>query len=208
MMMNGWKLDIGCGAYKEEGFIGLDLKPHPTVDIIADCMSLPFRDKCVDQLYVLSLIEHFENPYILLEKVCRIIKSDCICDFIVPNVGTYSSDSDPTHKFLTDMAHWHLIFASFFERITILPFGVRFQSSSKKWIMQQIELIEDGLWDLAQGFTFRCSNLKSDIVYNYVPHYMEDYARENGRHYLTPRKAANLPRLHIDLSKYDNIKKN
>jgi len=203
------KVDVGCGPGKQKGCIGVDIAYTDQVDIIADCLHLPFKEHCIDILYALSLLEHFINPYLLLEEIYRVIKHPHgFCEFIVPNVGTYSAEQDPTHMFVTDLAHWNRIISSFFEKIQIKPFGVKFQSSSRKWIAQQIALIEDGLWDLAQGFTFRCSYLKpeSDITYLYVPHFIEKYARESGRSYLTPRQVVKLPPFHIDYSKYDKLK--
>lgn len=201
------KVDIGCGSYKKEEFIGVDVVHTPQIDIIADCCHLPFRDHCVDLLYALSLLEHFTNPYEILEEVYRVVKTpNGICEFIVPNVGTYSAEQDPTHKFVTDLAHWHRIIQSFFEKVIVQPFGVKFQSSARKWIAKQIALIEDGLWDLAQGFSLRCTHSKDIVKYLYVPHFIEDYARESGREYLTPRQVVTLPPFHIDYTKYNQLK--
>lgn len=204
-----FKVDVGCGPYKRDGFIGVDLMEYPTVDIIADCFHLPFKEHCVDLMYCLSLLEHFSNPYILLEEIYRVLKTPRgVCDFIVPNVGTYSAESDPTHLFVTDLVHWHLILESFFYNIKVRPFGVKFQSSSLKWIIKQIDLIQDGLWDLAQGFGFRCTHSKPPdfIEYQYVPYFMEEYAREIGRTYYTPRKVVLTPLLNLDLSEYTKIR--
>lgn len=50
------KLDIGCGAYRRDGFTGVD-KFFPT-DVKADALVLPFPPDSVDEIYCSHMFEH------------------------------------------------------------------------------------------------------------------------------------------------------
>lgn len=200
-------LDIGCGPQKKPDCIGLDLVKYPCVDIVADCLHLPFKESCIDEVFARSILEHFTTPYQVLEEMYRVVSPNGNCYIIVPNYGTYSSESDPTHKFVTDLPHWYLIISSFFKDILVEPFGMKFQACSKKWLNKQAELILDGFYDLAQGFKFYCRDKKNPIFYKYVPYFMEDFAHEMKREYATPRETESIPRLNISLSYYSKSNK-
>jgi len=96
----------------------------------------------------------------------------------VPNFGTYSAYGDPTHKFLTDLNHWNIMFRGFFNSVVVDPYGIRYESVSEKWIQYQFDLIKDGFWDLAQGFNFVCREKKDEWTLEYVPWFLEEEISE------------------------------
>lgn len=59
----GIKLDIGCGASKQPGFVGLDIRPFPGVDIVQDLEKFPWPlpDESVSFAMTSHVVEHI-NP--------------------------------------------------------------------------------------------------------------------------------------------------
>ena len=52
------KLNLGCGPNRIEGYIGVDIIPGPTVDIVASIDKLPYKDEEVDAIIAEHVIEH------------------------------------------------------------------------------------------------------------------------------------------------------
>lgn len=70
------RIDLGCGAKKTTGYVGVDMVPAAGVDHVVDLMSgrLPFEDDSVDEVFSSHFLEHVAEPNrILLEilRVCR-----------------------------------------------------------------------------------------------------------------------------------------
>lgn len=56
----GVKLDIGCGASKQQGFVGIDVRPFPGVDIVWDIEKFPWPlpDNCASFAMTSHVVEH------------------------------------------------------------------------------------------------------------------------------------------------------
>jgi predicted SAM-dependent methyltransferase len=64
----GLILDIGCGAHKQPGTIGIDRRPVPGVDVVCDFeRGLPFRDGSVEAAYSIHSIEHMRDLISFME---------------------------------------------------------------------------------------------------------------------------------------------
>ena len=88
----GVKLDIGCGANKQDGFIGMDIRKLPGVDIVHNIEQFPWPlpDKSVSMAVASHVLEHI-NPgstdprlvgLIKLLKVKKVISDKEIVEFI------------------------------------------------------------------------------------------------------------------------------
>lgn len=56
----GIKLDIGCGANKNKGFVGLDILPLPGVDVVCNFEKFPWPlpDECASLAVASHVLEH------------------------------------------------------------------------------------------------------------------------------------------------------
>lgn len=70
------KLDIGCGKFKKEGYIGIDILPYKGVDLVLDVEEepLPCGDGTVDEIYCSHLIEHLFKPLEFFKEMKRVLK--------------------------------------------------------------------------------------------------------------------------------------
>ena len=59
----GIRLDIGCGENKQEGFVGMDARALPGVDIIHDLEVFPWPlpDDCCLTIVGSHIIEHIKS---------------------------------------------------------------------------------------------------------------------------------------------------
>lgn len=51
-------LDVGCGQRRAPGHLGVDCRPGPGVDVVADASHLPFEDGSVDAITCSQMVEH------------------------------------------------------------------------------------------------------------------------------------------------------
>jgi hypothetical protein len=93
-------IDLGCGAKKSAGHIGIDRVDLPTVDIVTDLeQGLSFLpDRCVDELHCRSVLEHVENFEALFGHMVRVLKKTGTAHIFVPHFSNPYYYSDYTHK--------------------------------------------------------------------------------------------------------------
>lgn len=99
----GIYLDVGCGENKQKGFVGLDIRPLPGVDIVWDMEKTPYPiepDTCLSIL-ASHVVEHI-NParfgfVNVMNEWWRIMKPFGRLMIVVPYAGSYGYWQDPTH---------------------------------------------------------------------------------------------------------------
>ena len=55
----GKKLEIGGGLKPREGYLQMDVKELPGVDVVGSAVGLPFKDGELDEIYGHWVLEHF-----------------------------------------------------------------------------------------------------------------------------------------------------
>lgn len=100
---SGIRLDIGCGENKQTGFVGMDIRKMPGVDIVQNLEKFPWSlpDECVTVAIASHVVEHI-NPaggtFInFLNEVWRILKPDAEFMISAPYAGSPGYWQDPTH---------------------------------------------------------------------------------------------------------------
>ena len=92
------RVDLGCGARKAPGYIGVDIFPAPGVDIVADLSTaFPFEDNSVDELRAYDFIEHVPDRLRTMNEIWRVCKNGALVDLFVPSTDGRGAFQDPTH---------------------------------------------------------------------------------------------------------------
>lgn len=99
----GIKLDIGCGAFKQPSFVGIDIRKLPGVDIVHNVEKFPWPlpDECASFAMASHLIEHI-NPaggvfLSFMDEVWRVLKPGGQFALSFPYAGSTGYWQDPTH---------------------------------------------------------------------------------------------------------------
>jgi SAM-dependent methyltransferase len=97
------RLDIGCGADKQPGFIGIDIRKLPGVDIVQNVEEFPWPlpSDCASLAMASHLVEHI-NPaggtFIkFMDEVWRVLKPGAQFMIALPYAGSPGYWQDPTH---------------------------------------------------------------------------------------------------------------
>jgi hypothetical protein len=97
------QLDIACGENKSPGFIGIDVRDLPGVDIVWDLEKYPYPlpDSCVNRSIASHYVEHI-NPagfgmIKFMNEIWRVMQYDCQFAILLPYGGSPRYWQDPTH---------------------------------------------------------------------------------------------------------------
>lgn len=99
----GIRLDIGCGENKQPGFVGMDIRPGPGVDIVQDLEKFPWSlpDESVLIATATHVLEHINPANFIfvnfMNEVWRILKPGGRFAINVPYAGSPGYWQDPTH---------------------------------------------------------------------------------------------------------------
>src|SRR6266850_4448939 len=71
------RLHLGCGRDIREGWINLDSRRLPGVNLVADLddcrkTSLPLSDNSIDEFFGSHVLEHLRDPLALMQELHRI----------------------------------------------------------------------------------------------------------------------------------------
>ena len=100
---SGIQLDIGCGEAKQPGFVGIDIREMPGVDIAHDVEVYPWPlpDESVVRAVCSHLVEHI-NPHKFnfihfMDEIWRIMKPVGQLAIACPHGSSPGFLQDPTH---------------------------------------------------------------------------------------------------------------
>ena len=100
---SGIRLDIGCGANKQPGFVGIDIREMPGVDIVhnVEVQPWPLPDDCVLTAICSHVVEHI-NPHNFgfinfMDEVWRVMKPGGEFAISCPHGSSQGYLQDPTH---------------------------------------------------------------------------------------------------------------
>lgn len=96
-----YSLDLGCGANKQEGCVGLDKRKLVGVDIVHDIEDMPYpiADGTFTRVIMSHVMEHLK-PWLCLDimnEIWRIMKTDGILMLSMPYPNSRGFWQDPTH---------------------------------------------------------------------------------------------------------------
>src|ERR1044071_1426997 len=140
-------LDIGCGANKVPGAVGMDINPRTAADVIHDLDDLPypFNDDQFDEVIGRHVIEHVRDPMAVMAELYRITRHGGLVRLVAPHW------TNP--DFATDLTHRNHINSYSFRNLTedraVFPFytDVRFRQLAARvtvlnlWRLTGVELL-------------------------------------------------------------------
>ena len=131
-------LHLGCGATILSGWVNLDSRPLPGVQIVRDILrGLPFSDSTVDQVYSENFLEHLPQGECIwvMNEIHRVLKPGGTAHHLIPMAGTVIYFQDPTH-----LSHWHPETFTYFTRghYRNLYYG----GDIKPWVIESLILTD------------------------------------------------------------------
>jgi SAM-dependent methyltransferase len=168
------RLNLGSGNEPLAGFVNVDRRAVPGVQVIADVTRLPFADGGAAEVVASSLLEHFADPYSVLSEVHRVLSPDGRFVMRVPAPWSQSGLLDKTHVFLADLKLWRQILGAYFRRVRVQPEGIRYRDNKLLAALLHAAVRGLGMYEFAQTWLFRCEGTRPHPVPPYVPWWLEE----------------------------------
>lgn len=94
------KLNLGCGTDIRPGFVNVDNFQGHGIDVIHDIevIPYPFENSEFDEIIMINVMEHLNDPVKVMEELHRIIKPGGFVNIRVPYYNARDMYTDPTHK--------------------------------------------------------------------------------------------------------------
>jgi predicted SAM-dependent methyltransferase len=106
----GIKLDVGCGGNKQAGFVGMDIRAIPGVDIVHDIEETPYPlpKECCSVILASHLVEHIcPKRFInVMNEWWRLCKPGGQAWIAMPYGTSFGYHQDPTHCNSRNEATW------------------------------------------------------------------------------------------------------
>ena len=99
--VGGIWLDLACGANKQPGAVGMDIRALPGVDIVQDLYELPWPlpDDCCARVLMSHIVEHLQpwRVWDIFNEVWRVMQPRGQLFIATPYAGSPRFWQDPTH---------------------------------------------------------------------------------------------------------------
>lgn len=92
-------LNVGCGAVRIPGSIGVDFDPQSCADVIHDLEQFPwpFADESFDRIVCSHVLEHLRNPRRAIQEIRRMARPGALVLIGTPHYSSQDSWGDLTH---------------------------------------------------------------------------------------------------------------
>jgi SAM-dependent methyltransferase len=169
--VDGIVLNIGSGnSPRQTGILNVDILDYDNVDIICDIHSLPFKDKSIDAVLNIAVLEHVKSPQLVLNEIYRVLKPGGKVFSVVPFMQPFHASPNDFQRYtLPGIEFLHIDFEKVDSGVYSGPV------SGALWVMQEfiastLSLGSNNLRNLLSIFLmFLLWPLKFfDIILNYL----------------------------------------
>ena len=173
------RVNLGSGNEPLKGWVNVDRRSVPGVDVVADVTMLPFRDGSIDEVLASSLLEHFRDPYEVLDSIHRVLAPSASFTMRVPSPWSYSGILDTTHFFLADLKLWRQILSGYFQTVRAKGEGVRHRDHKPLAAVLHFCVKVLRMTEFAQTWLIRCERPLPTTRRAYIPWWLEErYGRD------------------------------
>ncbi len=98
---NSSTIQLGCGiATRLTHAVNVDMNPKAAPDVLCnlDCFPYPFEDNSFDMVVAISVLEHLQDFFAVMNELHRISKDGASVNILVPHFSSAASYVDPSHK--------------------------------------------------------------------------------------------------------------
>ena len=173
-MRGGLRLNLGSGNEPLRGHVNVDRRSVSGVQVVADVTALPFAAAAAREVRASSLLEHFADPYAVLDEVHRTLHPDGRFVMRVPALWSWAAHLDRSHVFLADVKLWREILSGYFGRVRADPEGVRYRDSKVLAGLCLVATRGLRLLEFADAWRFTCERKRAQVVRAYVPWWLEE----------------------------------
>ncbi len=99
---NGLNLWLGGGGRETPGFLNLDLAPFYGVDLVANAARLPLVAEACDNVLCHAMLEHVEEPAVVVAEIERVLKPGGHVHAVVPFCHPWHGYPSDYHRFTQD----------------------------------------------------------------------------------------------------------
>jgi len=94
------KLNLGCGLDYKEGYINMDFNEEVKADKHFNLNELPypFKSNSFSEILMIRILEHLNNPDLVMKEIHRIAKPKAIIKIRVPHFSSIHTWIDIEHK--------------------------------------------------------------------------------------------------------------
>ena len=174
MATPSYQLNLGSGNEPMPGYVNVDRRVVPGVNVVADVMHLPFRDASADAVHASSLLEHFHDPYQVLDEIHRVIVPSGHFSTRVPSPWSQSGLLDNSHFFLADLKLWRQILGGYFEAVHATGEGVRYRDHKVVAAVLHLMVKVLGMKEFAQTWLLRGERPRRVTRRVYIPWWLEE----------------------------------
>lgn len=105
--VSGKTLDFGAGSAKYRNiisphaseYITFDMLPGEHIDVVGDALNPPFPDSTFDTVISTQMLEHIERPWIVVNRIKRILKPGGVCIITAPFLVPYHADPNDFFRY-------------------------------------------------------------------------------------------------------------
>lgn len=158
-------LDIGCGAAKISGAMGIDIRPSPRVDVVHDLnvYPWPFEDNTFDKCIFSGSLECLDNVLKSMEEVHRITRPGGRVEIHTTHFAASNSYWDPLQK-------WHFSYYTFDYFLEDFTYPIY---TDRKYRMTRKELLFRRKWGLGRIlYSLSARRYEKYHAYRYPPYRM------------------------------------